>query len=112
MRMVFAFLLLAAPAHAKEEEKVYGSTLPPKFGENAPKDYHSSQYFAFELKMGEYSPDIDSSPGLNGATPFSDLFNPQGTTGRPPGKLLTSVELDVQFLHKVGSLGFGTSIGY
>ncbi len=62
--------------------------------------------------MGSYSPNIDSSPGLHGAHPFSDLFNPQGKTGRPPGRLLTSIEFDVQFLHKIGSLGIGTSIGY
>jgi hypothetical protein len=111
MRILFAFLLATSAAQAKDD-RVYGTTLPPKFGENAPKDYHSSQYFAFELKMGSYSPDIDSSPGLNGATPFSDLFNPQGTRGRPPGRLLTQIEFDVQFFRRVGSLGFGTSIGY
>jgi hypothetical protein len=111
MRFLVAALLLSAAAHAKDEQP-YGSTQPPRFGENAPRSYQSSQWFAFELKMGSYSPDIDSSPGLNGATPFSDLFNPQGTRGRPPGRLLTSIEFDVQFFRKVGSLGFGTSIGY
>jgi hypothetical protein len=115
MRLLALALLLSVTASAKvvkEEERTYGTTQPPKFGENAPKNYQSSQWFAFELKMGSYTPDIDSSPGLNGATPFSDLFNPQGTTGRPPGRLLTSIEFDVQFYRKVGSIGFGTSIGY
>src|SRR5438067_249410 len=111
MRILFALLLAASGAGARED-RVYGTTLPPKFGENAPKDYHSSQWFAFELKMGSYSPNIDSSPGLNGATPFSDLFNPQGVHGRPPGRLLTQIEFDVQFYHKLGSIGFGTSVGY
>jgi hypothetical protein len=111
MRLLLAILVASSAAQAKDE-RVYGTTLPPKFGENPPKDYHSSQWFAFELKMGSYSPDIDSSPGLNGATPFSDLFNPQGLRGRPPGRLLTQIEFDVQFFRKVGSLGFGTSVGY
>jgi hypothetical protein len=113
--VLFALVLsgtaLAKPS-LKEEERPYGTTQPPKFGENAPRNYQSSQWFAFELKMGSYTPDIDSSPGLNGATPFADLFNPQGTTGRPAGRLLTSLEFDVQFYRKVGSIGVGTSIGY
>jgi hypothetical protein len=112
MRLLLALALLASTAHAEDKDKVYGTSEPPKFGEKPPKDYHSSQWFAFELKMGGYTPDIDSSPGLHGATPFSDLFNPQGTTGRPPERLLTSVEFDFQFLHKVGSLGVGASVGY
>jgi hypothetical protein len=111
MRFLVAALFLSAVAHAKDD-RVYGTTQPPKFGENAPREYHSSQWFAFELKMGSYSPNIDSSPGLNGATPFSDLFNPQGTTGRPPGRLLTQLEFDVQFYRIVGSFGFGASVGY
>jgi hypothetical protein len=119
LALVLSVVSCAWPALAAADDKppakddhVYGTTLPPKFGENVPKDYHSSQYFAFEFKMGAYSPNIDASPGLHGATPFSDLFNPQGKHGRPPGRLLTSIELDTQFLHKVGSLGVGTSVGY
>lgn len=111
LRLFAALLCAATAAHAKDDH-VYGTSEPPKFGENAPKDYHSSQWFAFELKMGSYSPNIDSSPGLNGATPFSDLFNPQGVHGRPPGRLMTQIEFDVQFFHKLGSIGIGTSVGY
>jgi hypothetical protein len=83
----------------------------PTFGENPAKDYQSSQYFAFELKFGPYSPNIDSSAGLKG-TPFSDLFNPQGTTGRPPGHLLTTLELDAQLFKRFGTLAIGTAVGY
>jgi hypothetical protein len=77
-------------------------------------EYHSPQHFAFELKFGPYSPNIDASPGLNGATPFADLFNNQFTTPpgtRPAGKLLTTLEIDWQFLHGFGSLGLGASWG-
>jgi hypothetical protein len=106
---VAAALLVAAPrAHAQE-----GVGSAPKFGENATGDYRSSQWFAFELKFGPYSPNIDASPGLNGATPFADLFPPGKGKTRPPGRLLTQVEFDFQFLHKPwGNFGVGHSIGY
>jgi hypothetical protein len=107
-----ALVALLAPAVAAADKYYGGDQATPEFGENAPRNYQSSQYFAFELKFGPYSPDIDASPGLNGRTPFADLFNPQGKKGRPDSRLLTSVELDVQFLKKFGTLGFGTSIGY
>jgi hypothetical protein len=103
-------LLLALVVPAAAQEAIGGS--PPAFGENPPEQYESSQWFAFELKFGGYSPDIDSSPGLNGRKPFADLFNPQDVKGRPPWRLLTSFELDYQFLHKFGSLGVGSSVGF
>jgi hypothetical protein len=113
------FFSLPTPASAKD---MVGSSVPA-FGENAPKNYESSQWFSAELKFGPYSPHIDSSPGLGmepvagggtrPATPFSDLFNPQGVVGKqPPARLLTTVEFDVQFLHKFGSLGVGVTTGY
>ena len=44
--------------------------------------------------------------------PFADVF-PPGKNGRPPGRLLTQVEFDFQFLHKwYGNFGIGHSIGY
>ena len=48
-------LAAAAPAQAKK-----GVAATPAFGENAPKNYQSSQWFAFELKFSPYSPRIDS----------------------------------------------------
>ena len=97
-------LFASAPAHARGSSSA-------EFGKNAPKNYSSSQWFALEIKFGPYSPDIDSSRGLTG-TPFSDLYNRQGTTGRPKRMLLTSLELDVQFFRKYGqNLGVGASWG-
>jgi hypothetical protein len=104
-----ALALLSTSAWAKPG---IGGAEPTFYSGEAPRHYESSQWFAFELKFGPYSPDIDSSPGLNGAKPFSDLFNPQGTVGRPKGQLLTQLEFDVQFLHKFGSLGVGASVGF
>jgi hypothetical protein len=113
MRTLLLALLLSTTAHAKDDpDRVYGTSQPPEFGRTPPKGYQSSQWFAFELKFGGYTPHIDDSPGLNGATPFSDLYNPQGVKGQPPERLLTSIEFDTQFWHKVGSLGIGTSVGY
>jgi hypothetical protein len=80
------------------------------WAENKPRNkFESPQWFAFELKFGGYSPHIDSSPGLKG-TPFSDLFNPGH--GQPGERLLTTLEFDFQFLHKIGSLGVGVAVGY
>ena len=104
-----ALVLAAVGAHA--DEGLGGS--PPRFGENAPHNYQSSQHFAVELKFGPYSPNIDASPGLNGRTPFADLFPPNSGKTRPPGKLLTQVEFDYQFLHRwFGNFGIGHTVGF
>ena len=110
LALAAALALLTAAPRARAQE---GVGTPPPFGENAPKSYRSSQWFAFELKFGPYSPNIDASPGLNGATPFADLFPPDKGKTRPPGRLLTQVEFDFQFLHKPwGNFGIGHTIGY
>ncbi len=78
-----------------------------------PEDYRSPQHFAFELKFGTYSPNIDATGGLTGK-PFSDEFVAQDSANagkRPDGKLLTSMEFDWQFWHGFGSLGVGVSAG-
>jgi hypothetical protein len=106
-----SLVLTASPALAKEG--IGGN--PPEFGENAPRNYESSQWFAFELKFGPYSPNIDASPGLSklGGHPFRDLFPPSAGKSRPPGRLLTQLEFDFQFLHRWwGNLGIGHTIGY
>ena len=101
--------LVAAPALADENFGGY----PPRFGENAIRNYESSQRFAVELKFGPYSPNIDASPGLNGKTPFADLFPPDTGKTRPPGKLLTQVEFDYQFWRAwYGNFGIGNTAGY
>jgi len=104
----FALLLFAARATADE----YGGN-PPRFGENPDRHYESSQRFAVELKFGPYSPNIDASPGLNGNHPFADLFPPDPGKTRPPGRLLTQVEFDYQFLRKpYGNFAIGNTAGY
>ncbi len=85
------------------------------FAQGARAQYTPSpQHFALEIKFGPYIPHIDSSAGLSGKTPFSDLFgdynDPAGAT--PSRALLTQVEFDYQFFHRFGSLGVGLSGGY
>jgi hypothetical protein len=101
--ILLAGLLAAAPAFA--QVGVSGSTYTLK----PPPSYESPQRFAFEIKFGPYVPGIDSSPGLNGRTPFADLFN---GGEKPAGFLLTTLEFDYQFFRKVGSLAVGLSLGY
>jgi hypothetical protein len=112
LALVFA-LLLAAPVAANEEATGTGSgDTPPGFGENAPRTYESPQRFNLEIKFGPYSPNIDASSGVIG-TPFADLFPPDKGKTRPPGRLLTSAELDYEFLHrKFGTLGIGHTAGF
>jgi hypothetical protein len=106
-----AALLAAAPALAADGEPV--GAPPRHWYENPNARYQSPQRFAFELKFSPYTPRIDSSPGLNGATPFRDLFtNQNDPKASLDPRLLTQLELDWQFLHKFGSLGLGFSIGY
>jgi len=105
---VVALILIAARASA--QEGVGGN--PPAFGENPERHYESPQRFAVELKFGPYSPNIDSSQGVHG-TPFADLFPPDTGKSRPPGKLLTQVEFDYQFLHRSwGNFAIGNTAGY
>lgn len=108
---VLALSLSLGLASSATAQKMTG-TPPDAFGENASPDYHSSQWFAFELKFGPYTPHIDSSPGLNGKTPFQDLFTNQFHPTPPGPRLLTQLELDFQFLHRFGSLGVGLTAGY
>jgi hypothetical protein len=108
-RLAFAALLLLA-ARASAQEGIGGN--PPGFGENPQRHYESPQRFAVELKFGPYSPNIDASQGLHG-TPFADLFPPDAGKTRPPGKLLTQVEFDYQFLRRSwGNFAIGNTAGY
>ncbi len=96
MRYALAGLLLLGTAQAQNLEK---DPLP------------RATHFALEIKMGAYSPDIDSSPGLGGKKPFSDLFGAGGE--RPGGALISSLEFDWQLLHGAfGSLGIGGGVGF
>jgi hypothetical protein len=110
-RLLAVALLLAGASPALAADEVVGGG-PLSFGENPPENYESPQHFAFELKAGPYSPNIDSSPGLNGTTPFSDLFSNPGVRGRPPPMPLVELEFDWQIWHRFGSVGLGASLGF
>jgi hypothetical protein len=78
-----------------------------------PLKRRSPQWIAFELKLTPYVPDIDQSSGLGpGREPFRELFQPQGQTGQPPPRLLTQLELDVEFFHRFGTLAVGATAGF
>jgi hypothetical protein len=104
-----ALVAVAAPAFADEG---LGGSSAPAFGEQPARNYESPQRFAVELKFGPYSPNIDASAGVHG-TPFADLFPPNTGKTRPPGRLLTQVEFDYQFLHRwFGNFAIGNSVGF
>ena len=65
---------------------------PPKWGENPSRNYQSSQWFMFELKLGPYLPNIDDSAGTSAGVP-------RGWSG------LTNVEVYLQdeHLRKIGA---------
>jgi hypothetical protein len=113
-----AALFIAGAGRARADigsDSASGSgDLAPRFGENAPDRYRSAQRFNFELKFGPYSPNIDATKGLNpGSHPFADLFPPDKGKSRPPGRLLTQVELDYEPLHKWwGTIGIGHTVGF
>ena len=110
MKRLACCVVLLLAARASAEDAVGGN--PPGFGENAPQHFESPQRFAVELKFGPYSPNIDASQGVHG-TPFADLFPPDPGKTRPPGKLLTQVEFDYQFLRRSwGNFAIGNTAGY
>jgi hypothetical protein len=112
MNRLVALVVVAALSSTAFAKDMIG-TSNPSWGENPSNKYESSQWFAFELKFSPYVPAIDSSPGLNGQTPFRDLFTNQNDMPRhePSPQLLTQLEFDFQFLHKHGSLGVGATLG-
>jgi hypothetical protein len=71
------------------------------------RDKASPQNFAAEIRFAPFTPDIDSDPSLQGATPFATTF------GSGPS-LLVSAEFDWQALRipHLGSLGPGVGAGY
>jgi hypothetical protein len=66
--------------------------------------YHSPQNFAFELRFGPYSPDIDSEFDGQRA-PHKEFFGNKS-------RLMSQIEFDYQLLRHVGSLGLGVGVGY
>ncbi|MBK6847297.1 MAG: hypothetical protein IPG96_07045 [Proteobacteria bacterium] len=71
------------------------------------RSYASPQSFALELKLGPYSPDLDSEFASKGttATPFADLFGGGSA-------VLWQTEFDVQLWRGFGSIAIGGSAGY
>jgi hypothetical protein len=76
-----------------------GEALPP--GRDR---FKSPQHFAIELRFGPYLPDVDGE--FNGAfTPYRDYF------GDSPG-LLSQLEIDYEFFHRLGTAALGVGFGY
>jgi hypothetical protein len=99
-----------ASSSARAETHVGSST--GRFGESGPRNFRSPQWFMLEVKFGPYVPGIDSSPGLS-STPFATIFgDPERPGEKPPSFLLTTLEFDVQFFKKFGTLAAGFAIGY
>jgi hypothetical protein len=69
------------------------------------KQYRSPQNFAFELRFGPYTPNIDSEFSAPGRTPYKTFFG-------GGGRLMSQIEFDWQILHRVGSLALGAGVGY
>ncbi|HYV66813.1 MAG TPA: hypothetical protein VE964_11265, partial [Myxococcales bacterium] len=57
------------------------------------------------FKIDRYDPQIDSEAGLNGATPYHDVFH-----GRAPPRF--QLEVDYQAFHPFGAVLFGGTIGF
>lgn len=78
--------------------------VPPAASAQAQRPSHASpQSFALEVKLGPYSPDIDSE--FAGKTPFADLFG-SGSA------LLWQTEFNVELWRGFGSVALGASVGY
>jgi hypothetical protein len=69
--------------------------------------FESPQHFAFELRFSPFKPDIDSDPGLHGATPYGSVFGSSA-------QLLFVAEFDWQAarIPHVGTIGPGVGAGY
>jgi hypothetical protein len=95
-----ALLALATPARAQDAIE-----------EEAPQALHrfrSPQHFAFELRFGPYRPAVDSEFDQGGTQvrrPYHDYFGDSS-------HLMSQIEFDWQLIHRFGSLGVGTSLGY
>jgi hypothetical protein len=76
--------------------------------------FESPQYFALELRIGPYIPNIDSDPALHGTNPWHQTFgDPYQSIFGTSQRALVAAELDFQAVHfpHLGSLGVGISGG-
>ncbi len=68
------------------------------------KTYETDQWFMLEIKLGPYSPNIDSELSGTGYAPYDDLFGGDG--------LMIKLELDVEVWRPFGTLAIGGEIGW
>jgi hypothetical protein len=96
--------LAAALAAGAARAQSFGSEAEMVEGAGETQSFKSPQRFAFELRFGPYRPDVDGE--FDGVRhPYQDFF---GSGSR----LLTQIELDYQFFHRVGSAAVGLGLGY
>jgi hypothetical protein len=67
-------------------------------------------FWAFELKFGPYTPDVDGESGLATSRPYHRTFC-EGDDSRCDN-LMTQLELDWFFAHPYGQLGLAGMVGY
>jgi hypothetical protein len=96
---VLAVLLTAAGAASADDET---GVLQARH-----KTYESPQNFAFEIRVGQYHPRVDTDPSLKGKGPYQAIF---GDSDRWE----FAVEFDYQAyrIPHLGTIGPGASIGY
>lgn len=105
-----SILALAAPALAQESQLPTSDWRQADRSEALAKKVTSPQSLTFELRFGPYSPQVDDEPGLNGKTPYKDVFRP---TGYSP-QFYFGLELDYLPLRipYVGAFGPGVGWGF
>ncbi len=96
--LALAVAILAAPAVAQAQ---FDET-EPELSDSQKADYESDRWFMLEIKLGPYSPDVDSQ--VSGFSPYDDIFGGDG--------LMVKGELDVEFWHPFGTLAVGGEVGW
>jgi hypothetical protein len=87
-----ALLAVLAPVPAAQAAHWTGQNRPPRF-------------LLVAFKVDRYDPKIDSEAGLNGATPYHDIFH-----GKAPARY--QLEIDWEVAHPFGSLLLGATGGF
>jgi hypothetical protein len=99
-RAAFALLLVLAPASARAQAILHDEEVAP------PQDFRSPQHWAIELRLGPYTPNIDSEFGGDAEQRPHRLYF--GTKQR----LMFQGELDYQFFRRFGSAALSAQVGY
>jgi hypothetical protein len=91
-------------AAAARQARAQGDPTLAEAGEPVPfHRYRSPQHFAFELRFGPYKPNVDSE--FSARHPYQDFFG----SGQ---HLLSQIEFDYEFFHKMGTAAIGVGAGY